>query len=244
MLLRFAVAALVFCRLSSAQDAFEVATVKPTDPSEQQVKWNVYPGGRLQVTNFTLKQLVETAYGMSPYCVTAAESWIDSDYFSIAAKAPEGSATELLAMLRTLLSDRFALKLHRETRQLPVYILAVAKGGSKLAPARNPSEPQSSQGRFSDMEARSWDLVRLIDVLETFVHRKIIDRTGLTGKYDFTLKFDPRQADPAAPVDASADTTLASLATALQTQLGLTLTAAKGPVEVMVIDGAKKPSAN
>jgi uncharacterized protein (TIGR03435 family) len=134
---------LLFCSVAAAQEAFEVATVKPTRPNERRVQWNTYPGGRLVLTNYTLKMLVEIAHGMSSYCVIGGPAWADTDNFSITAQAPAGSAAaafvppasyaaspQLLAMLRTLLADRFELKLHRERRQLPVYTLAVAKGVS------------------------------------------------------------------------------------------------------------------
>src|SRR5437016_3493060 len=157
MPVRFAATALFLCGIGAAQDAFEVASVKPTDPKEDYVQWLTYPGGRIVITNHTLAMLIEGAYGVSLYRITGGPRWVDKDLYSITAKAPGGSPAaalipatpnaasppEFRAMLQTLLADRFGLKLHRETRQLPVYALVIAKGGPKLELARDPSaEPR------------------------------------------------------------------------------------------------------
>jgi len=255
---RFAATALLLCGIGSAQDAFEVASVKPSDPKEEYVQWLTYPGGRIVVANYTLTMLIEEAYGMSLYRIGRGPRWADEDVYSITAKAPAGSAAaafipatpnaapppELRAMMQTLLADRFGLKIHRETRELPVYALVVAKGGPKLKPSRDPAAAPRSAIRNGEIEAHNRDVPWLIAVLERHVERTILDRSGLTGTYDLDIKFDPRPLDAAAGVEASADSTWSWLNTALQTQLGLKLEATKGAVEVLVIDEAKKPSAN
>ena len=148
-----AVALGFLCSVVANQEAFEVASVKPADPRDGHVQWLTYAGGRIAITNFTLAMLIEAAYGMSPYRVIGGPPWTDREYYSIVAKAPAGSTAaafipatpkalpppEHLAMIRTLLNDRFELKVHRETRQLPVYLLVIAKGGPKLRPAHESS---------------------------------------------------------------------------------------------------------
>ena len=146
-------------------------------------------------------------------------------------------------MVRNLLVDRIGLRLHRETRQLPVYALVIDKSGPKIKPAGDPAAEPNAFFRNGEIEAHNRDIVWLTALLERHSLRTVLDRTGLTGSYDFDIKFDPRPLD-AASVDAPSGPTPPSLNTALQTQLGLKLEAAKGPVEVLVIDVAKKPGAN
>ena len=146
-------------------------------------------------------------------------------------------------MVRSLLADRFGLKLHREPRQLPVYALAIDEGGPKIKPAGDPSAEPKVFFRKGEVEAHNRDMAWLTAILERQLRRTVLDRTGLTGSYDFDLQFGPRPlAAPSA--DDSSDPPGPSLNTALQTQLGLTLKAAKDAVEILVIDEAKKPGAN
>jgi uncharacterized protein (TIGR03435 family) len=195
--MRFAVTALLVCGIVAAQDAFEVASVKPTDTKEHYVQWLTYPGGRVVITNHTLTMLIEEAYGVSLYRITGGPRWAGADLYSITAKAPAGSAAaafmpvrpnvppcpEFLPMLQTLLADRFGLKVHRETRQLPVYQLVITKGGPKLKVARDPSaEARSAIGR-GKIEAHSRNVAWLAAVLERHFERTILDRTGLAGSY-------------------------------------------------------------
>ncbi len=156
---------------------------------------------------FTLRMLISVAYGVSLYRVTDGPRWTDVDLYNIAAKAPASSPAaafkpsspntpplpEVREMLRNLLADRFALKLHQEARRLPVLTLMVSKGGPKLQPSRDPSgEPQLTMRR-GELKGQNQDLKRLIAVLEGHYDQTVLDRTGLTGRYDFDLKFAPRQ---------------------------------------------------
>jgi uncharacterized protein (TIGR03435 family) len=248
---RFAATALLLCGVGAAQNAFEVASVKPSDPKVPYVQWLTYPGGRIVITNHTLTMLIEGAYDGSLYRITGGPRWVDSDLYSITAKAPAGSAAarflpetpnaapppEFRAMLQSLLADRFGLKIHRETRELPVLALVIAKGGPKLEPAHDTSAAPRWSMRSGKLEAHNRDIAWLIAVLERHFERTILDRTGLTGSYDLAIEYDPEQRD-------DADSSRPSFTTALQTQLGLKLEATKGAVEVLVIDEARKPGAN
>jgi uncharacterized protein (TIGR03435 family) len=137
-------------------------------------------------------------------------------------------------MLQALLADRFALKFHREMRELTVYSLAVAKNGPKLTAHQGAgySSSSSSAGSISAMKAT---MAMLASRLERQLGRTVADHTGLTGEYDYRLTWAPEQA---------ADSTGPSIFTALEEQLGLRLDSAKGPVEIIVIESAGKPSAN
>ncbi len=250
-------AALLVLRPAAAQDAFEVATVKPADPDKQPiVAWLSYPGGRVVVTNYTLTMLIEEAYGVSLYRITGAPPWAGEAMYDIVAKAPEGSpaaayvppkpdappAPESRTMMRALLAGRFGLKLHQETRDLPVWALTVAKGGPKFHPAAGPSAEPEWSLRRGELKARNRNMAWLASILERQFDRTVLDRTGLTGSYDLEVHFDPR-----GPLDSSAATTPGAwppLDTALRTQLGLKLQTIKSPIGVLVIDAAGQPGAN
>ena len=239
---------------ATAQEAFEVASVKPTSPDERRVQWLTYPGGRVVITNFTLTTLIEEAYGLSIYRVTGGPRWAGIDFYSITAKSPDGSpaaafvppapnyppAPEIHAMIRSLLADRFGLKVHRETRVLPTYALVVAKGGPKLQPTRDPTAQPNGSLYNGTMKGQNRNTTWMIALLEGHLRQGILDQTGLTGSYDFQMEYDPH-----APLDATVDDAdIRSFNTDLERQLGLRLKATRAPVEILVIDEAKKPAAN
>jgi bla regulator protein blaR1 len=152
-------------------------------------------------------------------------------------------------MEQSLLADRFRLKVHFETREMPVYALVVAKSGAKLNPAKN-----EESSRLSTLGNEQGSEMTAIGVtLEQFVlsplltgpagGRPVVDQTGLKGAFDFTLKWTPEQmAASAAAEEVGADAP--SLFTAIREQLGLLLLPSKAPVEVIVIDHIEQPSAN
>ena len=199
--------------------------------------------------------------------IQGAPDWID-DRYSITAKA-EGIASEGMIngpMLKALLEDRFKLKIHRETKEIPVYELTVAKDGLKAPRFAAgsctpfdwniplPDQLQSpTQKHCIDRETRRGAnvLVQLdgmsIDGFIKFflskLDRPVLDKTGLTGLFDFHLEYVPEQASTDG-IAMSADPAGSSISTAVQQQLGLKLTRAKGPGEYLVIDHVERPSAN
>jgi uncharacterized protein (TIGR03435 family) len=175
------------------------------------------------------------------------------------------------SMLRSLLEERFRLAIHRETRQLPAYLLTVAKTGPKLQPSREgsctpyvtgapppttkPGEPRPDYCGFqrTAMGALNGKAVTMAELAKTLsrsytsmLERNVIDGTGLTGKFDIHLTWavDPAGAHNGAIDNTASDATGPSIFTALQEQLGLKLESTKGPVEVLVIDHIEKPSGN
>ena len=236
--------------------AFEVASIKPGDPKEPRFGIMLRPGGRFTTTNATLRQLIGFAYDVRQNQITGGPSWGDADQYNIEAK-PDGSfsvptgqrGAELIRqMLQSLLAQRFHLKVHQEIRDEPVYELVLAKGGPKLkdsAGGENESE-RIGRGTFT---ATATPIALLLKPLSQVLGRSIIDKTGLTGSYDFTLQWTPDSGQyrslGGAPIpDPPADSDSVSLFTALQEQLGLKLESAKGSVEIIVIDSAEKPSEN
>lgn len=225
----------------TARPSFEVASVKPSGPDEQLI-FRLQPGGRYIARNVTLKMLVANAYMVPELQVAGGPAWRESEHFNIEAKVgaelppwPD-SNRELSLRLQSLIEDRFKLSLHRETREEPVYDLMVAKGGAKLkiAGADETGGYDMVRGRFRSFAV---PLEYLAGSLANVLGRRVNDRTGLAGKYDYTLTFTPDD-------EATPDVNGPSIFTALQEQLGLKLESAKEPVEVLVIDHVEKPDAN
>lgn len=191
-------------------------------------------GGTLRMHNATLKFCIVAAYGVQESLIEGGPAWINSETYEILAKAGDSAQNvQLLPMLQSLLEDRFKLKVHREIRQRPVYTLTIARNGPKLHPSDSSDGFLGRKGIRGPITGRRASMPGLAATLSTLMGRKVIDQTGLTGVYDFTLEFAPPDAD---------DSPLPALVTALQEQLGLRLEATNGPVEVLVVDDAEKPT--
>jgi bla regulator protein BlaR1 len=241
---------------TSKPPAFEVASIKPGDPSARGVRIQINPGGRFTAANVNLKFLIQYAYGVRDFQIAGAPGWAGSDRYEISAKPEEGeNATQdqLKLMMQTLLADRFQLTFHRETKELPVYALVVGKNGSKLQQAEAANRPELRMGRGM-MSAKGVSMEMLANQLAQQLGRSVIDRTGLKGQYDMKLEWTPDTSEPRDPmkgdVRATPDAAPApdaagpSIFTAIQEQLGLKLEGQKGPVDILVIDHVEKPSAN
>ena len=222
--------ALLFIALGIAsaqtQPAFEVASVKPANPTDGAISRRNY-GEFMGNLHF----LISAAYGVDDYRITGGPKWLDADKFSVNYK-PVGPQAAL--MLRTLLADRFKLAVHMETKELPIYSLVVAKTGPKMEKADKPVSTGSGAGKFSG----TMEMSTLVSYLSSIVGRGVVDNTGLKGAYTFTLKWTPDDR-PASGSDSPP-----SLPTAIQEQLGLKLESKKGSVDILVIDHAEKPSEN
>lgn len=236
-------AALSLTCAASAQtpDKFEVVSIRPnlSGSSNTQIKMD---GGRLVVTNGSLKTLIRNAYGLLSFQLAGGPNWLDTDMFDIAAETgqrEEVSQERFKRLLQGLLADRFHLKIHLETREEPVYGLVADKNGPKLAKATgHESSPGMNTHRESGrviMRGTDVPISELATNLGNQLGRFVIDRTGLEGHYSFLLEFAPVQAQ---------DSDSPSLFSAVREQLGLTLEPQKAPVEVWVIDSAEKPSEN
>jgi uncharacterized protein (TIGR03435 family) len=222
---------------------FEVASVRRADPAKKEPPFEISPGGRLRAT-VDLKFLIEVADSVRDHQIVGAPKWIDAEDFTIVAAPPpnspiptDQSLNKVTAeRLRALLEDRFQLKVHRETREMPIYELTVAKGGSKLK-----EEPNSPEFKLRLLSGRivtsggGAKVAMLAVLLMNEFHRPVIDKTGLDGLYAFDLTYNP---------DESKQSDRPSLFTALQEQLGLKLEAKKDEGEVLVIDRLERPSEN
>jgi uncharacterized protein (TIGR03435 family) len=249
---------------------FEVATVKPNKSGDQNSRLGLQPGGRVVATNLPLRALIRNVYDVQAYQIVGGADWIEHERFDFEARADReyppstgGPPLQLIAMMRNLLADRFKLVVHRETREMPVYALELARPDGTLGPRmrrvevdcaaemakemayraankgaptpRAPDQRPPCSMRVSPgrLSAGSASLAQLVRSLPQFVGRTVVDRTGLSGVFDIDLEWTPEQ---------TAETTGPSLFTAVQEQLGLKLEGARGPVAVLVIDHIERPA--
>ena len=235
--------------------AFEVATVKPVDTQSRDARFfKMESVHRFLAKNYTLKLLIAAAYDLNPKAITGGPAWVDDAKFEIHAVTPgetRPTRDQQMAMLRTLLEDRFQLVFHRELKEFAIYSLTVAKDGPRLrnsgASATDPSSVISTV--YPDhvlMPARNASMNDFVAVLQRAVlDRPVVDRTGLTGRYDFDLDWAPSERESGGEIAAApADSPAPPLLTALQQELGLKLEATRGPAQAFVIDKAVKPNAD
>jgi len=229
---------------------------------------------RISYVNESVRNLLTEAYGVRLYQVSGPD-WIDTERYDISARIVDGATKDQVkVMLQTLLANRFKAVLHHETRDFPIFELVVAKSGAKLKPS-SPADPAAADGKgpnpigsdgfaqlppgatammgamhngVSRLLAGNQTVGALSKVLENEVGTRVVDKTGLTGTYDFTLDYVRDQGRAinqfkglpvgSAPADDSGETP--GLSTALQEQLGLRLVKTRGPLDVIVVDSASK----
>jgi uncharacterized protein (TIGR03435 family) len=234
---------LAFASLAVAQPSFEVASIRPHEGRVAFVSSTI-SGPRVRVVAYGLGGLLMEAYDMKYYQLSGLPSWTDSDRFDIDAKA-EGEATltkaQFKQMLQTLLADRFHVKVHLETKEMPVYALVVGKNGPKLKESVAEKFSLTMRGvQGVEITVLKGSMEQLATQLSgSGTDRPVLDKTGLTGTYDYTLNWTPER-DGVPPPDSSGVT----LPIAVQEQLGLKLESQKAPIEILVVDHAEKPSAN
>jgi uncharacterized protein (TIGR03435 family) len=225
-------AGVAFC-----QQQFEVASVKPSAAGQTTNSSGVNTSnGRVRIVNETLKRCITSAYNVGPNQVVGGPDWLATDRFDIEAKPeqPVKDDSVLMAMLQSLLTDRFKLVVHRETRSISAYVLETGKNGPKLEKSEGGGGSTSnSRGRI---EAKNSNMDHFAEVLSRQMDLPVLNRTGLDGRFNLKLEWNPRITDPAAEGP--------SVFTAVQEQLGLRLRAQKTPVEMIVVEHADRPSQN
>ena len=248
--------------------SFDVASIKPSNPDNRGVRFQMVPGGGLSISGAPVRELIMFAYDIRQFQVIGGPSWINTERYDINAKSPaDGAAPNVQTMtqeqreafqklirtrMQNLLTERFQLKVTQESKELPIYHLVEAKGGAKLKVG---AEGTGTSGRImmqrGTLNADSVQIQSLLMVLSNAVGRPVVDKTGLKGTYDIKLEWTPDSGPggpggpggdgpPPPPSDGSG----ATIFTALQEQLGLKLESAKGPVVTFRIDSIQKPSDN
>jgi uncharacterized protein (TIGR03435 family) len=225
----------------SGQERFETASVKAhpgmiTTSIDPMVK-----GNRMTATASTVVDLIVSAYHLRYDQLSGAPGWASAEHYDVVATADWAiSKDQMRTMLQALLAERFHLQVHRETKEVPMYALVVDKHRPKLQESSADETPKGAitgDGKSMHMEAAKWTMAQLATRLSTNgAGRPVLDKTGLTGIYTFTLNWTP-----GIPVEESE---LPPLWEALQSQLGLKLEPTKGPGEFIVVDHVEKPSAN
>jgi uncharacterized protein (TIGR03435 family) len=223
--------------------AFEVATVRPSKPGSDQ---NDYVRGhRVGLEGYDVTDMICLAYGIHKSQLVNAPAWFNSEHFDVdgVPDAPgQPSILQVQQMVQKLLGDRFTLQFHHEKRELALYAITIAKGGPKLA--KSTADPRalpdiSGSGTASQRTRKFYNITmtNFALVMQFQMDKPVLDQTGLTGHYDFSIQWS---RDDAAP-DANAPP---GFFTAIQEQAGLKMEPKKDLADVLVIDHAEKPSEN
>ena len=291
-----AVSAMLARSLDAQSPAFDVASVKPSNPNPTGPMGAVplvLPAlGRLTAQNVTLRMLVMAAYQKQPFELAGGPPWQNADTFDINARTEDASLTpdQLLERLKTLLADRFQLKVHTETREVPIFALVLARGDGKLGPKIKPTadtcpdfkaqqqqqlealakggiqalaatvgkpgesrpcavSPRPSTPGSIGLHVSGQSMSTLAIILTQLTGRPVVDKTGLTGAYDFDLTIGlqtlmqlyAEMGITVPPLPAGLPEG-PSLMTQLQEDLGLKLDSQRGPGDVLVIDSAERPT--
>ena len=240
---------------ADANPSFEVATIKPSQPDRPGKGFGVQ-GSHFRTINTTLADLIKFSYGVQDKQIIGAPSWAESDKWDIEAQPDVPGAPnkkQVSTMVQKLLADRFQLKFHNDTKELPAYVLSAVKTGQKMTKGDQDSalpalfftnlSPVTLTVRNATMD----DVCQLFQ--SAVMDRPVVDQTAIAGKWNFLLKWTADESQfsgmgvkPPPPTDA-ADAP-PPLFTAIQEQIGLKMDAGKAQVPVLVIEKAEKPSAN
>jgi uncharacterized protein (TIGR03435 family) len=245
----------------NADPAFEVSTIKPANPEDRSKDFN-FEGRIFHARNYNVEDLLALGYGLHAKQIANEPRWFATTLYDIDG-IPDvpglPNHQQEYRMIQKLLADRFQLTFHYEKRELPIYAITVAKDGPKLtasdADADDPGWFQW-QHRLGDLRVTNMTIAEFVVWFQKNVTDKpLVDRTGLTGRYDFSLTWTPGESEfpqfrrtggfNPAPTDGL-DSAKAppNLYRAFQEQLGLKLESIKAPVDIMVIDNAERPSPN
>lgn len=228
---------------------FDVVSVKPNRSGEPALQMNVVPK-RFMAINFPLKQFIRAAYTLQLYQIAGAPSWVDSERFDIIGlterdlTAPvvwtPGTFAPMQMMMQSVLADRFKMTAHFEQRDAQRYDLVPRAAGStagKLEPTAGACPADCGMDiAAGTVRARGVPLPQLAEFLSGITGQLVVDATGLSGRFDFTLQWDPKWQQPAAEGP--------SLFTAVQEQLGLRLEPRRAQVPTLIIDGIARPAAD
>lgn len=240
-------------------NAFDTVSVRRNNSPDRSSSFHPSPDGLL-MTNVTVKQLILLAFSPAdPRLISGQPGWVDSTRFDFVAKLDDDTFAALQKlppaersearkrMMQQILFDRFNLKVHHEKKDIPAYALVEAKGGSKLKEA-DPNLPANSRSGTlrvgdGDLSGHAVPIPRLASGLSAAVDRQVLDQTGLTAKYDITLKWLPER-EALNQQDNGAKGSRASIFTALQEQLGLRLEPTHAEFDTIIVDQIEMPTDN
>jgi uncharacterized protein (TIGR03435 family) len=241
----------------NADPSFDVATIKPNNSGASGIQGLTLNGRNFATRNASLGDLMGFAYEVQAKQIVGAPDWSDKDRYDIAAvpdQEGQPNVQQLRLMVQKLLTSRFNLKFHQEKRDLSAYVLTVGKNGQKLNPTQLKGSlpgmgmrPGPTGLTMVMANARMADFTSFLQML--VLDRPVVDRTGITGRFDYTVTFTPDDSEfnghpPKLPATAETADAAPNLFTAIQEQLGLKLDAEKTGVDVIAIDHVEKPSPN
>ena len=240
----------LICARGADAPSFDVGNILPHAPDDTRFGVKMPSAGRFSATGVVAKLVIMVAYDVQETQIVGGPDWLATDKWDITAKSDDGlehGPEETRGMLRNMLHERFSLRVHPETEQLPAYVLTIAKGGPKFA-ARHDDRPTNVRVTSHSINLESGKLTRMTQLLSGALGRPVIDRTGLDGVYDFSLQWDDAPVReggvPGLDLPAEPGNDHGSIFTALQDQLGLRLESQRVPVAVIVVDRIEKPSPN
>lgn len=243
-------------------EQFEVASIKPTAPADQNggVYIRMQSAHQFRAKNYSVNGLIAAAYDLNPKAISGGPSWIQSERYEVTAVTPgdlRPTYADQMRMLRKMLANRFQLTFHHEMKEFAAYELTVGKDGPKFKPTQmQPDEDPNVTSTifpgkdntidYAKLPARNVTMGNFASVLQrAIVDRPVVDHTGLSGRYDFDLEWTPDSSNfggklpPGAP-----DSGKPGLFTAMLEQLGLKFAPARLPVETLVIDRIERPTEN
>jgi len=231
---------------SNAKPDWDVATVKPSDPNDTRGQHIEMHGRYIGLLDTTVEQFLLLGYGVQKSQLVGVPEWAKTEKWDVNGVpdiAGVPSLRQFEEMIQKILAERFGLKLHHEQREMPVFALAIAKGGPKISlDTSDPNGLLRQQNWTNDgqhvEQLKNTSMAELAQILQFHVDRPVVDQTGLKGRYDFNLRW--------AVDDGTATGTDAppGLFTAIQEQAGLKLEPVKAPADVLVIDKVERPGAN
>ncbi len=238
--------------LHAQSGRFEVASIRPAGANGGRPSFEATPGGGIHAGNVTLKLLIEMAYEIRPEQVSGGPAWTDSEEYTVDAKGPSEdpalpeAARLALARkrLQSLLAERFQLALKVETNPAAGYSLTVGKQGHKLTPSADPGTRLLRQVGRWELRAQSIEMSTLARFLGVHLRETVVDRTGLEGRYDFHLNWQPAVPVPSALDAAAMGLPEESLLPAVEQQLGLKLERQKVATDRYTIQRVERPTAN
>src|ERR1700680_4719888 len=243
----------VFGQPADPAPVFELADIHPSAPSSNPFPQGGFRGDRYELRNATMLDLIRDAYGIDGANVLGGPSWLESDRFDVFAKTPPNTSRETInPMLQALLADRFQLKVHNDTKPMPLFVLSRGKGKPKLKEAAGsgnsgcqpqPQKPEPGTIPYAMVQCRNMTMEGFARNLRfmagAYMTNPVVDSTGLKGSWDFDIKWTGRALLAQAGPDGI------SIFDAVDKQLGLKLEAQKLPTPVIVVDSVnRKPTAN
>jgi uncharacterized protein (TIGR03435 family) len=262
------VAALILCGVvalgaQTPKPTFEVASVKRNLSGKAGYRMGPRPGGAYDADNVPISVLIEFAYEVPGYLLVGGGSWPRTSRFDIAARAGrDAPIAETKLMMQALLEDRFSLVVHRERRDMSHFVLVKARSDGRLGPdlkrvAENCGASKSPEPRANQSSDKPWETLSaggrscgapisaIADLASRVLDTLVIDKTGLDGGWDYSLRFGSTLGQSFGSLtEVASDPSVTSFSTMLDERLGLKLQPTRSPVDVLVIDSVQQPTAN